>query len=215
MVLHIWSENWRQLVNISVLVGQFSYKSILFSMYNLFMWINHVCYLETTIQSLFFFLLLTISVYQQNMTSHSGHECSGSFPFSYLLWMWVSAECLESKDTKTVQQAYPFGAKQTNESKLSKEQGFFFSLVCPISAMFSPHQNPLAIVQQHTASLHMFSDCSITLLLPPAHFFNRPFWLACYIKMISAVISFSLPQHCKTVLSTAQSAAVWNMIAKH
>lgn len=55
MVLHIWSENWRQLVNISVLVGQFSYKSILFSMYNLFMWINHVCYLETTIQSLFFF----------------------------------------------------------------------------------------------------------------------------------------------------------------
>lgn len=162
-----------------------------------------------------FFLLLTISVYQQNMTSHSGHECSGSFPFSYLLWMWVSAECLESKDTKTVQQAYPFGAKQTNESKLSKEQGFFFSLVCPISAMFSPHQNPLAIVQQHTASLHMFSDCSITLFLPPAHFFNRPFWLACYIKMISAVISFSLPQHCKTVLSTAQSAAVWNMIAKH
>lgn len=210
MLLHIWSENWRQLVNISVLVGQFSYKSILFSMYNLFMWINHVCYLETTI-----FFLLTISVYQQNLTSHSGHECSGSFPFSYLLWMWVSAECLESKDTKTVQQAYPFGAKQTNESKLSKEQGFFFSLVCPISAMFSPHQNPLAIVQQRTASLHMFSDCSITLLLPPAHFFNRPFWLACYIKMICAVISFSLPQHCETALSTAQSAAVWNMIAKH
>lgn len=205
MVLHIWSENWRQLVNISVLVGQFSYKSILFSMYNLFMWINPVCYLETAITD--FFFLLTISVYQQNMTSHSGHECSGSFAFSYLFWMWVSAECLESKDTKSVQQAYPFGAKQTNESKLSKEQGFFFSLVCPISAMFSPHQNPLAIVQQHTASLHMFSDCSITLLLPPAHFFNRPFWLACYIKMISAVISFSLPQHCKTVLSTAQSAA--------
>lgn len=129
MVLHIWSENWRQLVNISVLVGQFSYKSILFSMYNLFMWINHVCYLETTIQSLFFFLLLlTISVYQQNMTSHSGHECSGSFPFSYLLWMWVSAECLESKDTKTVQQHIHLGPnKQTSRS--SQKNKAFFSLL--------------------------------------------------------------------------------------
>lgn len=105
--------------------------------------------------------------------------------------------------------------KQMSRSSQKNKAFFFLSLVCPISAMFSPHQNPLAIVQQRTASLHMFSDCSITLLLPPAHFFNRPFWLTCYIKMICAVISFSLPQHCKTVLSTAQSAAVWNMIAKH
>lgn len=92
-------------------------------------------------------------------------------------------------------------AKQTDESKLSKEQGLFFlSFFCPVSVMFSLHQNPLAIVQQQAASLHMFGYCSITVLLPPAHSFNRPCWLTCYIEMISTVICLSLPQPCKILI---------------
>lgn len=61
MVLHIWNENWRQLVNISVLDGQFSYESILFSIYNLFMWINPVCCMETTITDFFSFNHFSLS----------------------------------------------------------------------------------------------------------------------------------------------------------
>lgn len=93
------------------------------------------------------------------------------------------------------------GAKQTDESKLSKEQGlFFYPCFCPVSVMFSLHRNPPAIVQQQAASLHMFGYCSITLLLPPAHSFNRPCWLTCYIKMISTVISTNPPQSCRILI---------------
>lgn len=93
------------------------------------------------------------------------------------------------------------GAKQTDELKLSKEQGLFFlSFFPPVSVMFSLHQNPLAIVQRQAASLHMFGYCSITLLLPPAHSFNRPCWLACYIKTISTVISINPTQPCKILI---------------
>lgn len=94
-------------------------------------------------------------------------------------------------------------AKQTHESELSKEQGLFFLslffFLCPVSVMLSLHQTPLAIVQQQAASLHMFGYCSITLLLPPAHSFNRPCWLTCYTEMISTPISFNLPQPCKNI----------------
>lgn len=91
------------------------------------------------------------------------------------------------------------GAKQTDESKLSKERGLLFLsfFFFPVSVMFSLHQNPLAIVEQQAASLHMFGYCSITLLLPPAHSFYRPCWLTRYIKMISTVISINPPQPSK------------------
>lgn len=82
--------------------------------------------------------------------------------------------------------------------------------------MFSLHQNPLAIVQQQAASLHMLGYCSITLLLPPAHSFNRPRWLTCYIKMISTVISISPQQPCKMLIYyEPRSTAGWILGAKY
>lgn len=113
----------------------------------------------------------------------------------YLLWMRVSAECLEGKDTKDQSRA-----KQTVESKREQNRDVFSLLFCPVSVLFSLHQNPLAIVQQQAASLHMFGYCSITLLLPPAYSFNRPCWLTCYIKMISTLRSINLPQSCKILI---------------
>lgn len=85
-------------------------------------------------------------------------------------------------------------SSQKNRARsLSLSLSLFFFFF-PVSVMFSLHQNPLAIVQQQATSLHMFGYCSITLLLPPAHSFNRP---ACYIKMISTVIPINPPQQCK------------------
>lgn len=95
--------------------------------------------------------------------------------------------CEVKIQTQRSRQGRPERAEQTDESKLSKEQVFFLLL-------FSLHLNPLAIVRQRAASLHMFGYCSITLPLPPAHSFNRPCWLtSIHAKYLSTTKLAPLP----------------------
>lgn len=129
----------------------------------------------------------------------------GSFTCHYLLWVAVSAECLQGKDTNSAA-GMPRAGRTNRWVEALWRTTLVFSLLCSLCSRSPGHCSAASRFSSHVWFI-VQSRC----FSPPAHSCNRPCWLTCYIKIISTVISINAPQQCKNInLPSGRMSCCWN-----